>query len=124
MSRDKDILDRRFGVALFGEVENWSFCVLTFFQCSGAFPTAGIATTPHFDRAKFYALGGQTHSVGFVYKLDRELFASNGVREFIVAQYTVHPAVPQDDDVILVASELGELPDGIIVEVLRVTNST
>jgi hypothetical protein len=88
------------------------------------FPTSGISTTPHFDRAKFYALGGHTHALGFVYKVDRELFALNGIREFIVAEYTVRPAAPEDDEVILVASDLGELPSDIIVDVIRVTNPT
>jgi hypothetical protein len=88
------------------------------------FPTSGISTTPHFARARFYALGGGAYSVGYVCKLDRELFALNHVREFVVAEYTVRPAVPQDDEVILVAADTGELPRGVTVEVIRVTDST
>ena len=84
------------------------------------FPTSGVSTTPHFERARFYATGGGLHAAGYVNKIDRELLAANGVYEFIIAEYATNPSVPEDDEVILVASGHRELPAVIVVEVISV----
>lgn len=82
------------------------------------FPTSGISTTPHFDRAKFYATKGGEYPTGYVYKIDRALVRANGVQEYIVAEHANFPSIPEDDEVILVASDHGPLPAIIIVEVI------
>jgi hypothetical protein len=84
------------------------------------FPTSGVSTTPYFERALFYATSGGLHTSGYIYKIDRELLTANGVYEFIIAEYATNPSVPEDDEVILVASDYRELPAGIVVEVVSV----
>ena len=88
------------------------------------FPTSGVSTTPHLERARFYATNGCLHASGYVYKIDRELLTVNGVYEFVVAEYATNPSVPEDDEVILVASDHSELPACIVVEVISVQAST
>ena len=84
-----------------------------------AFPTSGISTTPFFDRAKFYAtIGGK--SAGYIYKIDRSLFGTYMVKEFDVSKFARHPSVPEDQEVILVASDFGPLPDTIVVEIVPI----
>jgi hypothetical protein len=84
------------------------------------FPTAGISTTPFFERAQFYATGGRTHSKGYVVRIDRERLAGFGVREYVVADWVPYPSVPEDEEVIIVAADCGPLPSGILVEVIEV----
>jgi hypothetical protein len=78
------------------------------------FPTSGISTTPHFDRAKFYA------RQGVVVKIDRRALPNHGIREFSVkvwlCKFPEDIACPEDDEIILVG-EQGQFPKEIIVEV-------
>ncbi len=88
-------------------------------ECQQAgLPTAGLSTTPQLDRARVYALAGSSRTTGFVYCLDRTLFASLGVREYIVADHVASPSIPEDNEVILVASDGGALPESIIAEII------
>lgn len=83
------------------------------------FPTSGVSTTPHFERAKFYA----THNgkrTGYVYKIDRSLLAGHNVREFVVSEFAKRPSIPEDEEVILGASDFGPLPEEIVVQVIPV----
>lgn len=83
------------------------------------FPTAGISTTPHLDRAIVYARGKDGTSDGYVYKIDRIALGAHGVSEFVVAKYC-YPSVPQDDEVILVVHNTAPLPTALMVEVIPV----
>jgi hypothetical protein len=83
------------------------------------FPTSGVSTTPIFERAKFYATAGGKKQ-GYVYKIGRSLLDKYGVKEFIVTNFTVNPSVPEDQEVILVASDFGPLSQTIILAVLPV----
>ncbi|MBI4192852.1 MAG: hypothetical protein HY525_20255 [Betaproteobacteria bacterium] len=83
------------------------------------FPTAGISTTPHLDRAVVYARGKDGTSDGYVYKIDRIALSAHGVSEFVVAKYC-SPSIPQDDEVILVVHDGAHLPAALVVEVLPV----
>ena len=49
------------------------------------FPTSGVSTTPHLNRAVIYAKGTSGTSDGYIYKIDRSLIKENGISEFIVA---------------------------------------
>ena len=84
------------------------------------FPTSGISTTPLFERAKRYAISKDTPR-GYIYKIDRSLLQQYGVREFPVANFAKFPSVPEDQEVILVSSDFGELPPEIVIEVIEVT---
>lgn len=83
------------------------------------FPTSGVSTTPLLERAKYYATQGGK-SAGVVYVIDPNSLAKHGVQEHIVSQYAVQPSVPEDDEVILVASDLGPLPQEIVVQILEI----
>jgi len=83
------------------------------------FPTSGISTTPHFERAQFYATHGGKRA-GYVYKIDRSLLDVHDVQEFIVSEFAKRSSVPEDDEVILVASDFGPLPEEIVVDVIPV----
>jgi hypothetical protein len=84
------------------------------------YPTSGISTTPKFVVAKQYAKGSCEGLGGFVYKIDREMLPKAGVSEYIVSDYVANPAVPGDDEVILVTSDGKELPENIVVEKILV----
>lgn len=84
------------------------------------FPTSGISTTPLFDRAQHYALG-EGGLVGYVYKIDRSILHRYGVREFTVENFAKFPSVPEDQEVILVSSDFGELPPEIVIEIIAIT---
>lgn len=84
------------------------------------FPTSGISTTPHLERAIYYATSGGKEATGYVYKINRTILVSHGIREFIVADFTVEPSIPEDDEVILVAPDFGTLSDAVIIEIISV----
>lgn len=86
---------------------------------STEFPTSGVSTTPHFERARLYATKG-TNDKGIVYKINREDLAEYEVREYIVNKYAVQPTVPEDDEVILVHKDYGPLPKEIIIDIIEV----
>lgn len=79
------------------------------------FPTSGVSTTPHFERAKFYAKRN-----GVIVKIDRQSLTKFGIIEYDVDEY-LKPgeiAVPDDDEIILVKEDGGSFPKEIIVEVI------
>jgi hypothetical protein len=85
------------------------------------FPTSGISTTPHFERATIYARGKDGLSLGFIYKIARARLKEHDVREFIVADYAIYPSVPEDDEVILVIPNSQHLPEDLVIEIIPIT---
>jgi len=83
------------------------------------FPTSGISTTPHLERAILYARGKDGTFGGHVFKIDRTLLLHHGIAEFEVAQYCV-PSIPEDGEVILVIPDGVHLPPSVIVEIIQV----
>ncbi|MDQ3267572.1 MAG: hypothetical protein M3P47_02420, partial [Pseudomonadota bacterium] len=83
------------------------------------FPTSGISTTPHLERAILYARGKDGASGGHVFKIDRSLLLHNSITEFKVAQYCV-PSITEDDEVILVTPDGARLPPSVIVEIIQI----
>ena len=83
---------------------------------SSKYPTSGVSTTPHIERARFYA----THDncSGYIYKIDVGLLEAAGVEMHIVADYAAQPAIPEDSEVILVARDRGPLPSEVVAEVI------
>jgi hypothetical protein len=84
------------------------------------FPTSGISTTPIFERAKHYATNEGRCSIGYVFMLDRELFRTFKVKEYVVSEWVQHPTIPEDNEVILVAENLAELPLEVVVDIIEV----
>lgn len=80
-------------------------------------PTSGISTTPILERAGFYAQSGSSSGTGFVLVIDRQLLREHSVREFVVSELVQSPAVPEDNEVILVAANGGGIPEAVVVEV-------
>ena len=85
-------------------------------------PTSGISTTPHYERAVFYATTGGTERFGRVYVIDEALCASYGVALHVVNEIVPNPSVPEDDEVILVAADCGPIPREIVIEVCVVVS--
>ena len=83
-------------------------------------PTSGISTTPFLENAKRYATHDGKYRSGYVYKIDTELLEEYGVCKYIVSHHATLPAIPEDQEVILVAKDFGALPGEIIVEILEV----
>jgi hypothetical protein len=81
------------------------------------YATCGISTTPHYDRAEYYASHGGEHSKGFVYEIDTSVCDDLEVKVYVVDETVPSPAIPEDEEVILVASECGELPNEIVSQV-------
>ena len=84
------------------------------------FGSAGISTTPLLHRASFYALAGRKRNVGVVITIDRRLLGTYGVREFVVAAHIPRPSIPEDEEVILVAADCGQLPREIVVNAVQI----
>lgn len=84
------------------------------------FPTSGISTTPHFERACFYATNGGSEPTGYVYRIDCSRLAECNVRAYEVAKWLPSPSIPEDEEVILVAEHGLVLPKEIIAEVVEV----
>jgi hypothetical protein len=87
------------------------------------FPTSGISTTPHFERAVLYTRGRNGAFGGYVFKIDRKALQQHGVAEFVVAQFCA-PSIPEDDEIILVVPNMLHLPPAVVVEVIQVPAPT
>jgi hypothetical protein len=83
-------------------------------QWEGRYPTSGISTSPHLERAKHYA---QHHRM--IARISVARLAEYQVQTFRVADYVDKSliCVPEDDEVILVCPDVENLPVGIISEI-------
>ena len=111
-----------FGLAEYGNAfwgENVQNAVVQHQQHQAGYPTSGVSTTTHYERAKFYATSGGKQPYGFVYVIAIELLEPAGVTAYIVNDIVPMPSVPDDDEVILVAKNFGSLQQEIIVDVLK-----
>lgn len=85
-------------------------------QWDGKFPTRGVSTTPHLNRAVHYA-----QNSGVIVRLDVGRLLDSGIQLYRVSDHV--PAalivVPEDDEVVLVSEDDGPLPAECVVEVLR-----
>ena len=87
---------------------------------SSRWRTSGISTTPSLENAKIYAAHDGKYSSGFVYKIDRHLLGQFGVKWYEVSKNTTAPAIPGDQEIILVAENYGPLPKEIVVGIEEV----
>ena len=81
-------------------------------------PTSGISTTPKIERAKFYATDGGKLNSGLLYVICPKLCEKHNVKMYKVAEIVPNPSVPEDEEIILVASDFGEIPIAVRVEVI------
>ena len=96
--------------------ESSANAVLMHQRNSSKYPSSGTSTTPHIENARAYA----THESrpGYIYKIDTTRFEAVGVTAYIVKDVAVQPAIPGDEEVILVAKDGGAIPAEVVVEVL------
>lgn len=83
------------------------------------YQSAGISTTPHFERARYYATSGLKND-GVVYKISRCKLHEHGVQEYVVSEYTPCPKCPADNEVVLVHHQYGPLPLAIVIDIVHV----
>lgn len=86
------------------------------------YPTSGVSTTPHLNRAIFYATHDEKYSYGYVYVIDEALCQIHEVTIYRVKDHVPSPSVPGDDEVILVAHDFGVIPCAVVIEIIRVSN--
>ena len=91
---------------------------------SNVFKTSGVSFTPHYKRALYYAFHNNKFDEGYVIAVDRDRFIKYSITEFIVKEkatkYYFDVKFPEDDEVILVHKDDGELPKGIITDIFFV----
>lgn len=90
-------------------------------QHQAGYPTSGISTTPHLERAIYYATYDGKFSCGYVYVIDETKCQTHKVSVYIVKDIVPMPSVPEDNEVVLVASDFGELPRSLIIEIKKVS---
>ncbi len=82
--------------------------------------TSGVSTTPSMENAQRYATHGGKYPSGYVYKIDTELLKGYEVSAYRVSEHATLPAIPNDEEIILVGKDFGTLPSEIVVEVLEI----
>lgn len=83
-------------------------------------PTSGISASPLAERARFYALRGGQIDRGYVFKLSFDHLMKARVAIYKVNELVPHPAMPEDDEHVLVASDFGSIPESAIVSIEEV----
>jgi hypothetical protein len=89
-------------------------------QWDGLYPTSGVSTTPHFQRAEYYAQHHRT-----IAKIALERLATFGIQMFRVSDYVDSSLIvaPQDDEVILVYPDAECFPKEIIAEISQLCDA-
>jgi len=84
------------------------------------YPTSGISTTPYFERAKYYSPANGKFSVGFIYELSIKKLKEFRVSIYRVSNFATFPAIPEDDEHILVAHNFKEIPAEAIINMTKI----
>lgn len=104
------------GGAVFGKSEQNA--IVMHQQDSSEYKTSGVSTTPNYENAVKYATHNGKYESGVVYKVDASLLDKLEVKAYKVSEHAVKPAIPEDEEIILVAKDNAALPSEIIVEVI------
>ncbi len=82
-------------------------------------PTRGISSTPHLDRASFYADKNKV-----IVKIDTSRFIEFGITTYDVNELlgfrASDIAAPEDNEIILIYDKDGTFPSDIIVEIIKI----
>lgn len=78
-------------------------------------PTSGVSSSPDKERAKFYALSGGKIKKGYIFQLSISKLKESGVSIYNVNDLVPYPAIPEDNEHILVAQDFGSIPEQAIV---------
>ena len=87
-------------------------------KCSSTYPGPCISTTPHFNRAKSYALNSKPE--GLIFKINRCELIKHHIEEFPLNEKFENLKHPEDDEVLLYIPNGGFLPEEVIVEIIFV----
>lgn len=117
--RSAEFSRAEWGNAYWGECE--ANAVVEHQQHQAGYSTSGISTTPHLDRAIFYATHDEKYSYGYVYVIDEALCQIHEVTIYKVKDHVPSPSIPEDDEVILVAHDFGILPRALVIEIRKVS---
>jgi hypothetical protein len=83
------------------------------------YPTSGVSTTPLKSRARYYATRGGEIAEGVLYLIDVARCDALGVVMYRVNELVPQPSIPEDEEVVLVASDFGPLPADVVVGIER-----
>lgn len=83
-------------------------------------PTSGISTSPDIERAKVYAFNDGKYNKGYIFKLSIEKLKDNGVKIYRVNDLIPYPAIPEDDEHVIVSEDFGSIPTSAILEVIEI----
>ncbi len=97
--------------------ENENNAVIEHQLHQAGYPTSGISTTSVLERAKYYATHDGKYDSGVIYVIDPSICESLGVKLYVVRNIVPSPSIPEDDEVILVAKDFGEVPKEVIVDI-------
>jgi len=89
-------------------------------QWDGRYPTSGVSTTPHRQRAEYYAQNHRTIAIIAVERL-----AASGIQMWRVSEH-IHPSLifkPEDDEVILVCPGAECFPREIIADAFELPST-
>lgn len=86
------------------------------------YPTSGVSTTPHLERARFYATRGGDLPSGCIYVINPNYCRGHGVTLYVVNDLVPQPAIAVDDEIILVAQDFGVIPSGVVINVIKFHN--
>jgi hypothetical protein len=86
---------------------------------SSKYPTSGVSTTPHFERAKYYATKGGTAS-GIVYKIDPLKFSEFEIKIFRIKDHIPFPKIAEDDEVIILQNSGLKINEKVVIEVISI----
>ncbi len=84
------------------------------------YPTSGVSTTPHRQRAEYYAQNHRTIAIIAVERL-----AASGIQMWRVSEH-IHPSLifkPEDDEIILVCPDAECFPKEIIADIFELENA-
>ncbi|MGC2046986.1 MAG: hypothetical protein WA635_00020 [Gallionella sp.] len=105
--------------AYWGECE--ANAVVEHQQHQAGYPTSGMSTTPHLNRAVYYATHDGQYSFGYVYVIDDALCQLHKVAIYKVKDFVPSPSMPEDDEVILVAHDFGVIPRALVIEIRKIS---
>lgn len=80
-----------------------------------AYPAGSVSTTPHLERAIYYAKQGGKYEYGYIYIIDLGLCETHQVD----IDRGISSVTELDAEVILRPAKGAELPKGVIVEIRR-----
>jgi len=87
---------------------------------SSVFKTSGISTTPHIERAKYYALNNNRYNKGYILEFDTNKLDLNEYELIVVSEIVKSPKIPDDSEIILRRFDNNSIPYKQITNVIEI----